>query len=49
LNRNWNDATSLIKLDISYNRLSSIDNLPFDHMTQLVYLDVYQTVVELLF
>jgi hypothetical protein len=40
LNRNWNDATSLIELDICDNNLTSIDNLPFDRMSRLLTLDV---------
>jgi Leucine-rich repeat (LRR) protein len=43
LNRNWNDATSLIELNISENGLTSIDNLPFDRMSRLVDLDVCAT------
>jgi Leucine-rich repeat (LRR) protein len=40
LSRNWNDATSLIELDISRNQLTSIDNLPFNRMSRLVKLHV---------
>jgi hypothetical protein len=40
LRENWLDATSLIDLDIGSNRLSTLENLPFEKMTRLMNLSV---------
>jgi hypothetical protein len=40
LAKNWNNATSLIELDLAGNSVESTENLPLSKMTRLLELDV---------